>query len=144
MLKPFNKLKWAEIEVSKMYLFTALYVLVRSSYFIFNKEDAFHESAFYVTLDKFIPLPVVGIIILVFGLTYLLGSFNIPWQQHNRNCNRIIFVGSIIGFVIYFIMASASFFTSINYISTFQFLVFSTWFFTNALTSWGELYDRRK
>ncbi|MEB8101065.1 hypothetical protein [Staphylococcus xylosus] len=144
MFKLFSKLKWAEIEVSKMYLFIGLYVAVRASYFIFNKEDAFHESKFYVTLDDFIPLPVVGIIILAFSITYILGSFNIPTQQHKRVCNGIIFSGSIIGCIIYFIMASASFFTAINYISTFQFLIFSTWFLTNAFTSWGEIYDRRQ
>lgn len=144
MFKIFSKLNWAEIEVSKMYFFVGLYVMVRASYFIFNKEDAFHESNFYVTLDDFIPLPIVGVVILLFGITYILGSFNIPTQQHKSICNGIIFVGSIIGCIIYFIMASASFFTAINYISTFQFLIFSTWFLTNAFTSWGELYDRRK
>lgn len=144
MFKLFSKLKWAEIEVSKMYLFIGLYVGIRAVYFIFNKQDAFHESKFYITLNNFIPLNVVGITILVFAVAYILGSFKIPSQSHSKSCNIIIFSGSFIGCVIYFIMASASFFTAINYITTFQFLVFSTWFFTNALTSWGELYDRRK
>ncbi|MDW4354908.1 hypothetical protein QI066_10775 [Staphylococcus saprophyticus] len=144
MKRLIGKLNWAEIEVSKMHLFIGLYVIIRASYFMFNKEDAFHESDFYITLDNFIPLPIVGMLILIFGITFILASLNIPAQQQKLTCNYIIFVGSIIGCVIYFIMASASFFTAINYISTFQFLIFSTWFLTNAFTSWGEIYDRRK
>lgn len=119
------------------------FVTIRGFYFAVNQEDVIHESEFYTTLYRVMPMWIWGALLIVFGFLIILASCFFGKRSTNNISNYCMLIGGAGGAIIYFFIASASIYNTINWISPAQFITTTAWLCFISFLGGSDIYARR-
>ena len=120
-----------------------VFVDTRGVYWFISQEKVINESDFYRALNEVMPIWIWGLILLVFGTCLILSSLFFGIRSVNNASNYFMLVGGVGSAIIHFLMASASIYNAINWITPVQFIAMTAWLgFVGFLGGLG-IYGRR-
>ena len=104
-----------------------VFVDIRGFFWVVRQEDVLHDSEFYQSLHEVMPIWLWGVIILVFGTSLILSSLFFGKRSVNNISNYFMLVGGTGSAIVHFLMASASIYNSINWLTPAQFVAMTAW-----------------
>lgn len=119
------------------------FIGVRGSYYSFAPNPK-NDSVFYEALNGFMPLDIFGYILLFSALCLILSSVTYGFIRVNNISNYSMAVGGFVGSVIHFLMATASYNNSINWLTTWQLGILSVLLGAIGVYSVVDIYAKRR
>ncbi|MEN3090698.1 MAG: hypothetical protein ABC378_12930 [Staphylococcus pseudoxylosus] len=104
-----------------------VFVDIRGFFWVVRQEEVLNDSEFYVSLNNLMPIWLWGIIILFFGTCLILSSLSFGKRSINNISNYFMLIGGTGSAIIHFLMASASIYNSINWLTPAQFVAMTAW-----------------
>lgn len=119
------------------------FIGVRGSYYSFAPNPK-SDSAFYEALNGFMPLHILGYILLLSALCLMLSSITYGFIRVNNISNYFMFIGGFVGAIIHFLMATASYNNSVNWLTTWQLGILSVLLGAIGVYSVVDIYAKRR
>lgn len=104
-----------------------VFVDIRGFYWTVKQNDVLSDSEFYQTLHKLMPIWIWGILLLIFGTSLMLASVFYAKHSVKKKSNYFMLIGGVGSSIIHFLMASASIYNSINWLTPLQFVAITAW-----------------
>ncbi|WP_278925348.1 hypothetical protein [Staphylococcus auricularis] len=120
-----------------------VFVDIRGLYWMLNQAEAMHESNFYQTLYQVMPIWVWGALLFIFGTSIVLSSVFFGKRSVNHISNYFMLIGGAGGAAIHFLMASASIYNAINWVTPAQFITMTAWLGFISFIGGHDIYARR-
>ena len=130
--------------ISTLSLFgLGVFVDIRGFYWFVNQESVIHESDFYSALHEVMPIWLWGFILLIFGSCLLIASIFFGKRSVNNITNYFMLIGGTGSAIIHFLMASASIYNAINWLTPAQFIAMTAWLGFVGFIGGVDIYGRR-
>jgi hypothetical protein len=120
-----------------------VFVDIRGFYWFVNQESVIHESDFYSALHEVMPIWLWGFILLIFGSCLLIASIFFGKRSVNNISNYFMLIGGTGSAIIHFLMASASIYNAINWLTPAQFIAMTAWLGFAGFIGGVDIYGRR-
>ncbi|WP_165844645.1 hypothetical protein [Staphylococcus saprophyticus] len=119
------------------------YVDSRGVYWLINQESVLNESEFYRALHEVMPIWLWGFVLLIFGTCLMIASLFFGKQKVNNVSNYFMLIGGTGSAIIHFLMASASIYNAINWLTPAQFVVMTAWLGYVGFLGGVDIHGRR-
>lgn len=119
------------------------FIGVRGSYYSFAP-NPINDSLFYEALNGFLPLNIFGYALLLSSICLILSSITYGFIRVNNVSNYFMFAGGFIGSIIHFLMATASYNNSVNWLTTWQLGILSVLLGAIGVYSVVDIYAKRR
>ena len=119
------------------------FIGVRGSYYSFAPNPK-NDSLFYEALNGFLPLNIFGYVLLLSALCLMLSSITYGFIRVNNTSNYFMFVGGFVGSIFHFLMATASYNNSVNWLTTWQLGILSVLLGAIGVYSVVDVYAKRR
>lgn len=116
---------------------------IRGLYWFISPEGVIKESDFYQALNDVMPIWIWGLLLLIFGTCLILSSLFFGKRSVNNTSNYFMLVGGVGSAIINFLMASASIYNAINWLTPAQFVVMAAWLGYVGFLGGLGIYGRR-
>lgn len=120
-----------------------VFVDIRGFYWTINQDSVLNESEFYQALHNVMPIWVWGVLLIIFGTSLMIASIFFGKRNVNNKTYYFMLFGGTGSAVIHFLMASASIYNSINWLTPMQFVVLTAWLGFVGFLGGLELYGRK-
>lgn len=120
-----------------------VYVDVRGAYWFINQSSVIHESDFYRALHEVMPIWLWGLMLLIFGTCLIVSSLLFGKRSINNFSNYFMLVGGVGSAIVHFIMASASVYNAINWLTPAQLMIMTAWLGCVGYLGGVDIYARR-
>ena len=137
-----NKLSLPEIISSTLLFGFGVFSLWRGLFFAIQQEAVLSDSEFYKALHQFMPIWAWGILMAISSLFLIYSSWLMP--KRNILFHWVLFIGGLACSFMYLMLASASLFNAINWLTPMQFATLSAICGVLAFFGGAEIYARRK
>ncbi|MGS5040691.1 hypothetical protein ACVDHH_04735 [Staphylococcus saprophyticus] len=119
------------------------YVDSQGVYWLVNQESVLNESEFYRALHEVMPIWLWGFVLLIFGTCLMIASLFFGKQKVNNVSNYFMLIGGTGSAIIHFLMASASIYNAINWLTPAQFVVMTAWLGYVGFLGGVDIHGRR-
>lgn len=133
----------AETITTLSLLTLGFYIGIRGVYWGFSPSPT-SDSDFYSTLNDFMSLQYFGYIILFSAICLIISSISFGFIKKNNISNYFMAIGGVIGFIVHFLMATASYNNSLNWLTTWQLGILSILLGAIGVYSVVDIYAKRK
>lgn len=120
-----------------------VFVDIRGFYWFINQNSVLHESEFYQALHEVMPIWLWGLLLLIFGTCLIVASVFFGKHSINNVSNYFMLIGGTGSAIIHFLMASASIYNGINWLTPAQFVAMTAWLGFVGFMGGVEVYGRR-
>ena len=125
------------------FLSLGLFVGVRGFYWTLRQDAVISESDFYSALNEVMPIWLWGILLLIFGAFLMLASFFYGRMSVNKLSLYFVLIGGTGSAIIHFLMASASLYNAINWLTPAQFVIMTGLLGFAGFLAGVQIYARR-
>lgn len=120
-----------------------VFVDIRGFYWAVKQNDVLSDSEFYQALHRLMPIWIWGILLLIFGTFLMLASVFYARHSVKKKSNYFMLIGGVGSAIIHFLMASASIYNSINWLTPLQFVAMTAWLGFVGFIGGLNIYGRR-
>lgn len=99
----------------------------RGFFWVLSQEVVVHDSKFYVALNEFMPIWIWGVILMIFGLCLIISSVLYSRTDISNKSYYLMTIGGFGCGVMQFLMASASLYNAINWLTPINFTILAAW-----------------
>ena len=122
----------------------AIFTFMRGLFWFVESEKVISDSEFYSALDDLMSIRIWGLLLMIVATILFAAAWLIPRYRLTNACQYLLIVGGIGASIIYFLMASASIYNAINWLTWAQFAVLTAKSGGIAFIGGMMLDDRRK
>lgn len=101
----------------------AIFTFMRGLFWFVESEKVISDSEFYSALDDLMSIWIWGLLLMIVAIILFAAAWLIPKYRLTNTCQFLLIVGGIGAMIIYFLMASASIYNAINWLTWAQFAV---------------------
>lgn len=120
-----------------------VFVDIRGLYWFINQESVLSESEFYKALHEVMPIWLWGLALLICGTCLIISSLFFGKRSVNNVSNYFMLFGGTGSAIIHFLMASASIYNAINWLTPAQFVVMTAWLGYVGFMGGVDIHGRR-
>lgn len=122
----------------------AIFTFMRGLFWFVESEKVISDSEFYSALDDLMSIWIWGLLLMIVAIILFAAAWLIPRYRLTNTCQFLLIVGGVGASIIYFLMASASIYNAINWLTWAQFSVLTAESGGMAFIGGMMLNDRRK
>lgn len=122
----------------------AIFTFMRGLFWFVESEKVISDSEFYSALDDLMSIWIWGLLLMIVAIILFAAAWLIPRYRLTNTCQFLLIVGGVGALIIYFLMASASIYNAINWLTWAQFAVLTAKSGGIAFIGGMMLDDRRK
>ncbi|WP_057510731.1 hypothetical protein [Staphylococcus simulans] len=101
----------------------AIFTFMRGLFWFVESEKVISDSEFYSALDDLMSIWIWGLLLMIVATILFAAAWLIPRYRLTNTCQFLLIVGGVGALIIYFLMASASIYNAINWLTWAQFAV---------------------
>ncbi|UXV43461.1 hypothetical protein [Staphylococcus simulans] len=101
----------------------AIFTFMRGLFWFVESEKVISDSEFYSALDDLMSIWIWGLLLMIVAIILFAAAWLIPRYRLTNTCQFLLIVGGVGASIIYFLMASASIYNAINWLTWAQFSV---------------------
>ncbi|PTJ14044.1 hypothetical protein [Staphylococcus simulans] len=101
----------------------AIFTFMRGLFWFVESEKVISDSEFYSALDDLMSIWIWGLLLMIVAIILFAAAWLIPRYRLTNTCQFLLIVGGVGASIIYFLMASASIYNAINWLTWAQFAV---------------------
>ncbi|MHD0382802.1 hypothetical protein ACY2C9_07665 [Staphylococcus simulans] len=101
----------------------AIFTFMRGLFWFVEDDEVIADSEFYSALNDVMPIWIWGLLLMIVAIILFAAAWLIPRYRLTNTCQIFLIVGGIGASIIYFLMASASIYNAINWLTWAQFAV---------------------
>lgn len=122
----------------------AIFTFIRGLFWFVESEKVISDSEFYSALDDLMSIWIWGLLLMIVAIILFAAAWLIPRYRLTNTCQFLLIVGGVGASIIYFLMASASIYNAINWLTWAQFAVLTAKSGGMAFIGGMMINDRRK
>lgn len=101
----------------------AIFTFMRGLFWFVEDKKVTYDSDFYTALDNIMHIWIWGLILMIVSIFLFVSAWLIPKSEFNNACQWMLIIGGVGASILYFLMASASIYNAINWLTWAQFAV---------------------
>ncbi|MEB7449862.1 hypothetical protein NGB74_02410 [Staphylococcus chromogenes] len=109
-------------------------ILGRGIFWFKEQDEVIDDSNFYQALHEVLPIWFWGFLLSIGGMMFIFAAVLLGLKSKEIQCSILLLIGGIINFVVYFIMASASMYNAINWLTPVHMVIMTTTCFVIAVS----------